>query len=158
MMTIVVSLGDFVNEMQILSDESHAYLNKITGELITLGNEYIDIVESSDDFDEYNDWQKDIILETERVLSSDDYLEIPTKFDIHDYEIMERFCLSFPNEKISDGLLYTIRGSGAFRRFKDAIYRYEIEADWFKFRDEAYKEIAISWLESEGFVYNDDME
>jgi len=50
-----------------------------------------------------------------------------------------------------------IRGSGAFRRFKDLIYRYNIEEDWFKFKDEAYKEIAISWLESNGFGFTDDM-
>lgn len=72
-------------------------------------------------------------------------------------EIMERFSLSFPNAKISNVLLDKIRGSGAFHRFKDTIYRYGIEKDWFKYRDEAYKEIAISWLESHGFAYVDDM-
>jgi hypothetical protein len=35
----------------------------------------------------------------------DDYLNLPSKFDIHEYEIMERFGLSIPNEKISDTLL-----------------------------------------------------
>jgi len=53
--------------------------------------------------------------------------------------------------------LEKIHGSGAFRRFKDTIYRYKIEEDWFKFKDEAYKEIAIAWLESHGFAYADDM-
>ena len=71
---------------------------------------------------------------------------------------MERFCLFVSDEKISAVLLDKIRGSGAFRRFKDTIYRYEIEKDWFKFKDEAYKEIAISWLESNGFAYADDMD
>ncbi|MCC6568509.1 MAG: hypothetical protein IT315_04670, partial [Anaerolineales bacterium] len=50
-----------------------------------------------------------------------------------------------------------IRGSGAFRRFKDTIYRYRIEEDWFRFRDEAYKEIAVSWLKSHGFAYTNDI-
>ena len=91
------------------------------------------------------------------MLFDDDYLKLPSKFDIHEYEIMERFCLSMPNEKISNILLSKIRGSGAFRRFRDTIYQYGIEEDWFKYRDEAYKEIAISWLESHGFDYIDDM-
>ena len=96
--------------------------------------------------------------EVKKVLSLDgDYLKLPSKFDIDEYEIMERFCLSIPNEKTSDVFLDMIRGSGAFRRFKDLIYRYGIEKDWFKFRDQAYKEIAISWLESNGFAYTDDM-
>jgi hypothetical protein len=70
---------------------------------------------------------------------------------------MERFCLSIQNERISDVLLEKIRGSGAFRRFKSTIYHYGIESDWFKYRDEAYREIAIAWLDDHGFAYNDDL-
>ena len=87
----------------------------------------------------------------------DEYLELPSQFDIHEYEIMERFCLSISDEKIRYVLLSKIHGSGAFHRFKETIYRYGIEEDWFRYRDEAYKEIAISWLESHGFNYVDDM-
>jgi hypothetical protein len=155
-MAIIVSLRDFVDEMQMLSDEHHAYLNKITGELITITDDNFTMAQS-DEADNFLVWQDEMVQDAIKVLSSDDYLEIPSKFDIHEYEIMERFCLSVPDERISDVLLGKIRGSGAFRRFKDTIYRYGIEKDWFKFRDEAYKEIAISWLESNGFAYTDDM-
>jgi len=109
------------------------------------------------DVDELSEWPDEIAQDAKRVLSSDDYLEIPSKFDIHEYEIMERFCLSIPDVEISDDLLRKIRGSGAFHRFKNAIYRYGIEKDWFKFRDEAYSDIAISWLESKGLSYKDDL-
>jgi hypothetical protein len=70
---------------------------------------------------------------------------------------MESFCLSIPDEKLSELLLNQIRGSGAFRRFKDTIYRYGIEKDWFRFRADAYKEIAIDWLENNDLAYTDDM-
>ena len=155
-MAVVVSLRDFVGEMQILSDEAHTYINKLTGELITITADDIAMTESEEQEDSF-EWQDEIIQATKNVLSSDDYLKIPSKFDIHEYEIVERFCLSIPDERISEDLLGQIRGSGAFRRFKDTIYRYGIEKDWFKFRDEAYKEIAISWLESHGFAYTDDL-
>ncbi len=153
----VISLRDFVDARQVFSDEQRVYLNKITGELIIINNEDIAIIESGDNWSDYPEWQQSILRDTEKVLSSDDYLELPSKFDIHEYKIMERFCLSVSDEKISNVLLSKIRGSGAFRRFKDAIYRYGIEDEWFKYRDEAYKEIAISWLESHGFDYIDDM-
>jgi hypothetical protein len=71
--------------------------------------------------------------------------------------MMESFCVSIPDEKLSNTLLYKIRGSGAFRRFKDTIYRHNIEQDWFSFRDNAYKEIAIEWLEDKGLAYTDDL-
>jgi len=155
-MAMVVSLRDFVGEMQILSEEAHTYINKLTGELITITNDDIALSEVDEQEDSF-EWQEEIIQTTRKVLSSDDYVGIPSKFDIDEYEIMERFCLSVPDESISDDLLGQIRGSGAFRRFKDTIYHYGIEKDWFKFRDEAYKEIAISWLESNGFAYADDL-
>jgi len=156
-MAVVVSLRDFVDEMDTFSNEHHSYLNKTTGELITIANDDIAVVESGDDYSDDPEWQQEVYKNTEKVLSSEDYLKLPDKFEIHEYEIMERFCLSIPDEKISDVLLGKIRGSGAFRRFKDTIFRYGIEKEWFKFRDEAYKEIAISWLERKGLAYSDDM-
>ena len=77
--------------------------------------------------DELSEWRDEIVQDAKKVLSSDDYLEIPSQFDIHEYEIMERFCLSVPDVEISDVLLRKIRGSGAFHRFKNTIYRYGIE-------------------------------
>ena len=155
-MALVVSLRDVVGEMQMLSDDRHAYLNKVTGELIMISDDAIAMAES-DAADEFLDWQDELVEDAKQVLSSDEYLELPSTFDIHEYEIMERFCLSFPDEKVSDVLLGKIRGSGAFRRFKDTIYRYGIEQDWFRFRDDAYKEIAIAWLEDKGIAYTDDL-
>ena len=154
---MVISLREVVDKMQIGSDELHSYLNKVTGELITISNDDISVIESGDDWGGYPDWQQDILRDAQKVLSSDDYLSLPSQFDIHEYEIMERFCLSLEDERLSDELLYRIRGSGAFRRFKEAIYRYGIEQDWFQFKDQAYGEIAISWLEDHGIAYINDL-
>ena len=158
-MPMIVSLRDFVDELQMLSDESHAYLNKSTGKIITVTNDDLAIIESGDDWRMFagTELEGQFFQQVEKILCSDEYLEIPSKFDIHEYEIMERFCLSIPDEEISNVFLDMIRGSGAFRRFKNLLYRYDMEKDWFKFRDEAYKEIAILWLEKKGFAFNDDM-
>jgi hypothetical protein len=68
-----------------------------------------------------------MIIKAKEVISSDDYLPLPSKFDIHEYHIMEEFCYSVVDEKIRRVLSDKIRGSGAFRRFKDAICKYEFE-------------------------------
>ena len=62
-----------------------------------------------------------------------------------------------PDEALQNELLHAIRGSGAFRRFKDAIYRKEIQDDWYSFRNEALKRIATDFLESEGIPWLDDL-
>jgi hypothetical protein len=169
-MTVTVSLRDVVGELQMLPDEGTAYLNKVTGKIvaftdddIAMAETYHEIEEELEDGNEENggevpDLELDYYQEVNKILASDpDYLKLPSRFEIHEYEIMERFSLSYPNEKVSDILIGKIRGSGAFHRFKDTIYQYGIENDWFQYRDEAYKEIVIAWLESHGIVYIDDM-
>ena len=169
-MTVAVSLRDLVDELQILPNEGTAYLNQVTGKIITVTDDDIAMVEMDSEFEEemeegnddiggeVSDLETEYYQEVKRVLASDpDYLKLPSRFEIHEYEIIERFCFSVPDGKVSDVLLRKIRGSGAFRRFKDTIYRYGIEQDWFRFRDDAYQEIAISWLEAKGIAYTDDL-
>jgi len=169
-MTVAVFLRDLVDELQMLSSESNAYLNKVTGKVITITSDDVAMAEIDQEIEtdledadeetigEVSNLETQFYDEVKKVLASDaDYLKLPSKFDIDEYEIMERFCLSVPDGQVSDVLLGKIRGSGAFRRFKETIYEYGIENDWFKYRDEAYKEIAIAWLESNGIAYSDDM-
>lgn len=85
----------------------------------------------------------------------DDYLPLPTKFDIHEYSIMERFCRSREDDEMRDDLCDAIRGRGAFRRFKDSIHEHGIADDWYKYRDEALREIAIEWCEENGIPYTE---
>jgi len=171
-MTVAVSLQNLVGELQMLPSEGTAYLNKVTGKVILLTDDIVAMaeIESEMELEELEDGDDEIeseapdletvyYQEVKKVLASDpDYLQLPSRFDIHEYEIMERFCLAIPDERVSNVLLSEIRGSGAFRRFKDTIYQYGIENDWFKYRDEAYKEIVIAWLESNGIAYSDDMD
>ncbi len=156
-MTVVISLRDFVDEAQALSDDQRAYLNKTTGEFTTITNDDIAVVESGNGWSDYPEWKQSIFQNTAKVLSSNDYLKLPNRLEVQEYEFMERFCLSIANEEISYALFKKIHDSDAFRKFKDAISRYEIEDDWLRFIEESYKEIAIVWLESHGLVYTDDM-
>jgi len=153
-----VSLQSVVNEMDIPSDEMTAYINKKTGKLFTVSEEETRTIEAGDEDDEFiPEWQKEILPKVREVLESDDFVALPNKFEIHEYSIMELFCLSLPDEAMQNELLHAIRGSGAFRRFKDAIYRKEIQDDWYRFRNEALKRVATDFLESEGIPWLDDV-
>lgn len=157
-MAAVVSLSNLVGELQILTDEQRAFLNTTTGEIILALNDHLDLVESGEeDFDDYPEWERTALLEAEKIFSSADFVELPGKFEIHEYEIMERFCLSVENERIRHELLARIRGSGAFRRFRETITRHGVENDWYRFKDEAFKEIAIDWLDRHAIAYVDDL-
>jgi hypothetical protein len=78
---------------------------------------------------------------------------LPSKYDINEYKIMESFCLSIVDQEISDELYYSIKGKGAFRRFKDMIKRFGIENYWYQHQDEAIKQIAIDWCNENGIAF-----
>ncbi|NJP11826.1 MAG: hypothetical protein HC866_22085 [Leptolyngbyaceae cyanobacterium RU_5_1] len=152
-MAPVVKLRDVVDEMDTLNDELRAYLNKQTGELITVSSEELQAAEAGDDIESYPDWQKEAIQKAQEILDSDAYLPLPSKFDIHEYSIMERFCYEIEDAELSNELLFQIQGSGAFRRFKHAIDRYNIANDWYRYRQQALEQIAIDWLAANVIPY-----
>ena len=155
-MTSQVSLKAVIDEMDVPSEEHHAYLNKHTGELFTVGDEEIGIIENGDAIEEYPDWQREAIRKTQEVLDSPDFLQLPSKFDIHEYAMMERFCSLREDASLRQSLLDCIHGSGAFRRFKEAIHQYAIVDDWYNFRRVALREIAIEWLDANSIRYTAD--
>ena len=154
-----VNLKDIVDEMEIQVDEYYKYLNKETGAIVTISKEELGIAEESeeeDDFSQYPDWQQDSIKEALDVLLNwDDYVELPDKWEINEYDIMEDFCLSIKDNKISNALYAAIKGRGAFRRFKDSICTYGIEDNWYKFRDLTLRNIAIKWCKDNEITYSD---
>ena len=155
-MKVIVSIKDVVNEMDVLSDEYSAFLNRYTGELVTLSNEEISAAEEDDNIDEYPEWQQDMILKAKEVSNSDDYLPLPNKFEIYEYHIMEKFCHTIEDDEIRGNLLDKIRGRGAFSRFKNAIQINGIEEEWYRFRQEELEKIAIDWLEANQISYTKD--
>jgi hypothetical protein len=60
---------------------------------------------------------------------------------------MRDFADSAEPARIRDELLGAIHGAGAFRMFQDAVRRRCIESDWFAFRAEALRQIALDWCE-----------
>jgi hypothetical protein len=105
--------------------------------------------EESDD-DEEPDlpaWQKREWEIAKRIVSTDGFLRLPTKFEVHEWAIMRDFADAMGSGRIRDDLMNAVHGTHAFRRFKGALRRYRIEAEWFRFRTEALKQTAIDWCE-----------
>jgi Uncharacterised protein family (UPF0158) len=154
-----VSVRSIVNEMDMLSYDVSAYINKKTGELVSVSEEEAGIIEAGNEDDEFiPEWQKETLPKVREVLESNDFVALPDQFEIDEYSIMKSFCRSLSDEGLRDELLHAIRGSGAFRRFKDAIHHKGIQDDWYRFRDGILKGIAVDFLESEGIAYLDDVE
>jgi len=147
-MTITVNLEDIIEGMEMQTEFNHSYLDTMTGEIVSVTEEELDYAQNEElDLDELPDWQKELVEIAEEILETDRYIQLPDKFDIDEYHIMERFCLSLKDEKIRNEMYHSIQGKGAFRRFKEKIRRFKIENDWYDFRDDVIREIAREWCE-----------
>lgn len=152
-MTLPVDLQAVIDEMDVLSDELTAYINRKTGELVSISDEDIQLFEAGADDESLPDWQVEVVAKAGEVLASGDFIELPDKFEIHEYSIMEQFCLGVADPRLRDTLSDAIQGRGAFRRFKDSMHRHGFADDWYAFRNAAFGKIAAEFLDANGIAY-----
>jgi hypothetical protein len=153
-MAAIVSLRDVIDDMEIMSDEATAYINRKTGELITLTHEELALAEDPDEAADAAEWQKDLLPKAREVAASEDFIPLPGKFEIHEWSIMERFTRSLTDAAVSDELEAAVHGRGAFHRFKDIVHRLGIADEWYRFRDAALEEIATEFLEAHEIAFH----
>ena len=155
-MALPVNLLAVVDQMDVISDEVTAYINRKNGELVTFTAEDISLAEEEDDNYSVPEWQREIVDAAKQALSNDDYLELPDKFEMDEYGIMERYSYAIEDEQVRDALLKAIKGKGAFRRFKDKVHEKGIDKNWHQFRTNAFKQIAADFLLSQGIAFVDE--
>ena len=164
-MPIPVKLSDVVEQLGFVSDDSDVYLNRKTGEFVVLTSDQMFEFEDDDleddsmdeDFSDESDLMEERKLRRE-VFESDDYIQLPDKFEMHDWQIMQDFCLSVRKGDLREELLELIRGRGAFGRFNSAIHRLRLENSWHDFKNKTYEQVALDWLEANAIPFVRDSE
>jgi hypothetical protein len=146
-----VSLRELAEEMELLNDEMHPFLNRRTGELYSTTTDILSRAEEGDDAE--LEWEIEIFEKIREILPSVDWLDVPRRDSHEDYKTMERFCLERCEGQLQEKLLSAIEGKGAFRRFKDCIDASGIREAWSEFRREALMKDAQMWLEAKDIPY-----
>lgn len=129
-MGVVIKLSDIIAELDMMSSDARTYLHLKTGEFVVI-SDYIDVEEEATDIEE----------------NPENYILLPTQYEINEYRIIEAFVDNIDNDKTKAELHNAIRGRHAFRRFKDTIRCLNIESQWYNFKNNALRELAIEWCE-----------
>ena len=58
---MAVKLSAIIDGLECQTDESESYLERATGEVFTVSQEYMRVVEDEDDLDDYSDWEQEEI-------------------------------------------------------------------------------------------------
>ena len=157
-MEVSVKLSAIVEAMDFQTDESSAYFNRETGAIVTISDEEFRAVEEGKPLEEYPEWQHKNIETAREILEDDEgvYVRLPTRFEIHEWQIMDRFARWVDDERIGEELRYALRGRGAFRMFKEAIHRLGVAEEWYEYRERALRRIAVEWCEANGIRFTEE--
>lgn len=151
-----VKLQEIIDGMDMQLEGTSTYLCRRTGEVVSVSDDDLRTAEEieDDEIEKLPDWQQDNInLAIDIIENFEDYEELPTQFDINEYEMMENFCYTIKDNGKMDLLLDAIRGKGAFRRFKDKVHDFGLTDEWYQYRDDCYKQKAIEWCKDNDLEY-----
>ncbi|SDE66806.1 Uncharacterised protein family (UPF0158) [Fontibacillus panacisegetis] len=151
-----IKLQEIIDGMEMQFEGTNTFLCSRTGEVVSVSEDDLRTAEEIEEVEikKLKDWQQDNIrVAIDVVENFEDYEELPTQYDINEYEMMEDFSYSIKDNRKIDILLDAIRGRGAFRRFKDKVNELGISEDWYQYRSECYKQKAIEWCNDNGFDY-----
>jgi hypothetical protein len=153
----VVKLKEIVEEMDLPSEEGMSFWSKKTGKVILITDEMMEAAEEGTPLEDYPDWMHESITLAGDILKHEaDYVSLPSKYDLHEYQIMESFCQVPRDPRITETLLADIKGRGAFGRFKNRLQELGLEREWYQFRGEALKKIAVEWCRANRLQYIDE--
>jgi len=149
-----VQLSSIVEGIEFQGLETYSYLNLKTGEIVVIVDEEIRAAESDEDISDRAEWYKEAIARAKEFLENQDqYLELPTKYDLNEYRIIENFVHSIPIEEQREEMFNLIRGKGAFFRFKQGIERFLLKEKWYKYRDSEITRFAEEWCQENNIQY-----
>ncbi len=154
-----IDLEEVIDGMEFQLRDMSAFFNFLDNKIVVITDSEIqkakkitiaEIKELSEADVEFMDQALDIV-------KSGEYIQLPTNYDIFEYKIMESFCNDIEDEEIKETMIKDIVGRGAFSRFKESIYKNNIEQDWFIFRYDTLKQIAIEWCIEERVKYREEV-
>jgi hypothetical protein len=134
-----------------IDDETRWTLEELIEEMYDAqGNQIITLEELLQQREDIQDWQKELLLEADRVdrQFGSRYISVERDDPYQDYNDMDHFIATLDDDQLQDRLWNAIRGRGAFRRFNDLIARHpDVEEQWYAYKDARAKERLLRWLD-----------
>ena len=112
-MAVRVKLSDIIDGLESQSDMLNTYLNKETGEIVIISEDDFSLAESDEPMDDLSEWEQESMETIREIEETDNYIALPSQFDINEYNIMRlklklRLKLkgtSFPNSCLGTQML-----------------------------------------------------
>ena len=134
----IIPIKTIVDAIEETTDGWQQFYNTVTGEIESVpdyDNDYADMSEFEDT--------------AAKIEESDDYVRLPSQYELHEYNIMERFA----EEKSNTILMRSLHGRRPYRTFKDRAIDLGLDQQYYSFRTKAFGEIAREWCRENGIPF-----
>ncbi|MBK8475769.1 MAG: hypothetical protein IPL39_05505 [Opitutaceae bacterium] len=155
-MKATAKLTELMDSMEMQSEDWLYRYDRKTGKVAMVERSTYHAIEAQEDED-LDESDEEVVLARAMVEDAKGrFIDLPDKFDFHEYHQMERFIRTVEDAAVADELWRAIKGKGAFRYFKDVAARHGLLDAWYRFLDEAAKAFVIRWAEFNEVPFEDD--
>ncbi len=149
-----VSLREVIAEMIEIGQEQTAFLDRVNGELVTLDDELRTAIEAGEQVEPTERFDAAKLAALKEMFKHGQLLELPTRYELREFAMREEYARQVSNSRHRALLIQSLQEKGAFRAFEQTLRRLGLRQDWDRYRDQAFEQIAIGWLESHKIAYD----
>jgi len=154
-------LSDLMLSLEMPSEDFCHYFDRKTGAVVTVEDALLSSLEdgAEEDSGDFEGWDREEYEAAKEIFGDDGsrFVSLPDKFDFDEYHVMEKFIRSLDDHEAASQLWNAIKGSGAFRYFKDTLHRLGIQQSWYDYLDAAQRKFVIEWARENDVPYKDDL-
>lgn len=155
-MTAGAELDAIVEALEMADDSTSSYFDAETGKVHSITEEEFSLAENPRrPQKDLPAWQRESVQLARSIQQGEGkrYLLLPGKLEIHEWEIMARFTETLGHGQLQDEFRHSIRGAGAFHRFKRLLTEYDLWDSWNQFKQAELRQVATEWCEEHGISF-----
>ncbi len=154
---MALSLRHLVEQLSFLTEHTAAYLEYKTNQIYIITDDEIDLAE--EDISETDD-SKDLIdikTRVREVISSNAFINLPTKEQLGEIDILMSFCRSLEQPELRGEFVSAVSDDNPFARFRELRQKHQLENQWFEYWELALGKAIKAWLSERDIAFVDDI-
>lgn len=152
-----VYLKDVIESIELENELLNHFYNKKTGVIIYREDFSTSAYSAADinRIDEFEEWEKELILNLQDLKENpEDYIQLPQKNEGDELKMMIDFCNSFSDISLENNLDKDSSDEKVkLQQVKKIIQDKELINEWYDYRDDTEREIAIKWCNDNNIEY-----
>ena len=143
---VKVDLRDVIEAIEFEGELLTHFYNKKTGVIMYVEDSSTAIYKAEDieKINDFEDWEQELIRALHDLkVNPEDYIKLPDQNKLDEYKMMVQFCKSLEDIEIKNNL----------RELKEEIERKGHLSQWYDYREDAERKLAIKWCNDNNIEY-----